>query len=38
MSEPVTWQSCPSCGERAAVGWTNDEVAEADCYSEFQPD
>ena len=36
MSERLTWESCPSCGERAAVGWTNNEVVEADCYSECE--
>ena len=33
MSERVSWTSCPSCGERAAVGLTGDEVAEFDCAS-----
>ena len=31
MSERVTWESCPSCGHRAAVGWTGDTVTEVDC-------
>jgi len=31
MSERVTWESCPSCGDRAAVGWTGDAVTEFDC-------
>jgi hypothetical protein len=31
MSERVTWESCPSCGQRAAVGWTGDMVVEFDC-------
>jgi hypothetical protein len=22
MSDRVTWESCPSCGRTAAVGWT----------------
>ena len=31
MCERVTWGSCPNCGERAAVGWTEDTVTELDC-------
>jgi Zn ribbon nucleic-acid-binding protein len=33
MSEWVTWESCPSCGEQAAVGWADERVAEVDCVS-----
>jgi hypothetical protein len=31
MSDRVTWESCPSCGQRAAAGWTGDTVVEFDC-------
>ena len=33
MSERVTWESCPRCSERAAVGLTDVQVAEFDCVS-----
>jgi hypothetical protein len=36
VSERLTWKTCPRCGKRAAVGWTNNEVVEADCYSECE--
>lgn len=31
MSERVTWEPCPHCGDLAALGWAGDEVAEFDC-------
>jgi hypothetical protein len=41
MSERITWQPCPCCGSRAAVGWapvtgadrgpTDDVPVEFDC-------
>lgn len=34
MSERVTWESCPSCGERAAVGWIDQTVIEVACIRE----
>lgn len=34
VGERLTWESCPSCGERAAVGWADNEVVGADCYAE----
>jgi hypothetical protein len=36
VSERLTWESCPRCGGRAAVGWTNNKVVEAACYSECE--
>jgi hypothetical protein len=36
MSEQVSWESCPSCGKKAAVGWIGDEVTEVDCFLECQ--
>jgi hypothetical protein len=36
MSERVTWESCPSCGARAAVGWIDRTVTEADCTKECE--
>ena len=31
MSERITWEQCPSCGDAAAVGWIRDEPVEFDC-------
>jgi hypothetical protein len=31
MSERITWEQCPSCGDTAAVGWIRDEPVEFDC-------
>jgi hypothetical protein len=31
MSERVTWESCPNCGGRAAIGWLGQRVTEVDC-------
>jgi hypothetical protein len=31
MTDRVTWEPCPRCGEPAAVGWTGEVVAEFDC-------
>ncbi len=31
MSERITWEQCPSCGDTAAVGWIRDEPVEYDC-------
>ena len=36
MSERVTWESCPRCGARAAVGWVDETVAEVDCTMECE--
>lgn len=37
MSERITWETCPVCGARAAVGWIRDGEAEhpveSDCPS-----
>ena len=33
MSEWITWETCPSCGARAAVGWIGDTAVEFDCAS-----
>ncbi len=30
-SERVTWETCPSCGRCAAVGWRGGIPVEADC-------
>lgn len=30
-SERVTWESCPSCGRYAAVGWRDGMLVEIDC-------
>jgi hypothetical protein len=35
MSDRITWEMCPMCGRRAAVGWVRDRGAdypvESDC-------
>jgi hypothetical protein len=31
MTERITWVTCPSCGDRAAVGWIDQTVTEVDC-------
>ncbi|MCW2537620.1 MAG: uncharacterized protein JWQ26_3319 [Modestobacter sp.] len=31
MSERVTWDTCPSCGHSAAVGWIDGNPVEFDC-------
>ncbi len=31
MSEWITWEECPSCGDTAAVGWLRGEPVEFDC-------
>jgi hypothetical protein len=30
-SERVTWETCPSCGRSAAVGWSDGMLVEVDC-------
>lgn len=30
-SERVTWETCPSCGRIAAVGWLDGHAIELDC-------
>ncbi len=30
-SERVTWETCPSCGRCAAVGWRDGSPVEVDC-------
>lgn len=30
-SERVTWETCPSCGRSAAVGWRDRAPVHADC-------
>jgi hypothetical protein len=30
-SEHVTWETCPSCGLSAAVGWSDGRLVEVDC-------
>jgi hypothetical protein len=30
-SERVTWETCPSCGLSAAVGWRDGTLVEIDC-------
>jgi hypothetical protein len=46
MSERVTWEACPRCGERAAVGWeqvclstgpAREVPVELDCAGGCQP-
>lgn len=31
MSERITWERCPGCGDRAAVGWAGERPVEMDC-------
>ncbi len=31
MSELVTWETCPTCGGAAAVGWLDEAPVEFDC-------
>ncbi len=31
MSERITWERCPGCGDAAAVGWAGDRPVEIDC-------
>jgi hypothetical protein len=31
MSERVSWETCPLCGGRAAVGWADGSPVEFDC-------
>ncbi len=31
VSERVTWETCPSCGRCAAVGWRGRIPVEVDC-------
>ena len=31
VSERVTWETCPSCGRPAAVGWVGEQPVEFDC-------
>ncbi|MGY1709363.1 hypothetical protein ACI8AC_07605 [Geodermatophilus sp. SYSU D00758] len=33
MSDRLTWESCPACGDLAAVGWADETVVEVDCAS-----
>ncbi len=30
-SERVTWETCPTCGRCAAVGWRDGSPVEVDC-------
>jgi hypothetical protein len=30
-SERITWETCPSCGQPAAVGWSGTRPVEFDC-------
>jgi predicted metal-binding protein len=48
MDERISWESCPTCGERAAVGWelfvctachsVNESPVEFDCPAGCQMD
>lgn len=31
LSEKVTWETCPGCGGRVALGWVGRTVMEIDC-------
>ncbi|MGY1773952.1 hypothetical protein [Blastococcus sp. SYSU D00813] len=31
MSERITWERCPGCGDTAAVGWAGERPVEIDC-------
>ena len=30
-SERITWETCPSCGRSAALGWRDRILVEVDC-------
>ena len=36
MTERITWVTCPSCGDRAAVGWIDQTVDEVHCIRECE--
>jgi hypothetical protein len=31
MTDQISWDACPRCGDVAAIGWDDDEPAEFDC-------
>lgn len=33
MSELISWETCPQCGARAAVGWIRQDPVEFDCQA-----
>jgi hypothetical protein len=33
QAERITWGDCPRCGDRIAIGWSGDGVAEIDCVN-----
>jgi hypothetical protein len=37
VSERVTWETCPSCGRSAAVGWRDGRLVQIDCPSGCRP-
>ena len=38
MSERITWESCPVCGSKAAVGWASSPKMEATPAGRTQDD
>src|SRR4051794_2256845 len=37
MSDLVTWEACPRCGQAAALGWTDEHPVEFDCTTGCRP-
>jgi hypothetical protein len=37
MSDRVTWESCPRCGQAAALGWDDEHPVEFDCTTGCRP-